>query len=151
MSSAPAGRALPNATPASNVASVSPTSNRLKCGNAALAACNSLRPVGAPSQWLTSAPISTTHTTRTYCMVATTRESAPKSSDIETITEAAPGATPQAAVLAGIPPKRTMARPTSALRHTVSIVAKSIIGQDWASEVSTARVMECAARIPTAP
>ncbi|MNN64937.1 hypothetical protein D3C81_1804110 [compost metagenome] len=84
-------------------------------------------------------------------MVATTRESAPKSSDIETITEAAPGATPQAAVLAGIPPKRTMARPTSALRHTVSIVAKSIIGQDWASEVSTARVMECAARIPTAP
>ncbi|MNC15876.1 hypothetical protein D3C81_798790 [compost metagenome] len=75
-------------------------------------------------------------------MVATTRESAPKSSDIETIAEAAPGAVPQAAVLAGIPPTLASTSPTSALKLTVSRVANSINGQDWTSETSTARVIE---------
>ncbi|MNC45084.1 hypothetical protein D3C75_940250 [compost metagenome] len=107
-------------------------------------------PVGAPTQWLTSAPIITTHTTRTYCMVATTRESAPYSSAIETIAEAAPGAVPHAAVLAGMP-AHTKASPTRALRQTVAAVASSIIGQDWAIERSTASVMEWAARMPTQP
>ncbi len=84
-------------------------------------------------------------------MVATTRPSAPKSSAIATIADAAPGEVPQAAVLAWIPPKRTIASPTTELRITVRTVANSIRCQESTIASSTARVIEWAASKPMQP
>ena len=63
---------------------------------------------------------SATQTTRTYCMKATRRGSAPYSSASATMAEAPPGEEPQAAVEPGRMRPRVSPHPTSALASTVT-------------------------------
>ena len=62
----------------------------------------------------TSAAVTTTQTTRAYCMKATMRGSAPNSSAMATMAEAPPGEEPQAAEEPGRDPKRPRSQATTA-------------------------------------
>ena len=90
----------------------------------------------------------TTSATRRYCMKATRRISAPYSSAMAIIAEAAPGEQPQAAVVPGSVPALTISQPTMPPAMTVLVTTSSIVGQSRTIEVRIDGVSVRAIRQP---
>ena len=147
-SSAPAGirRRRPSTAPTPAIASVSTTGSH---GGSIGPLPWSTFPAAWPSiSRATTDALSTTMMTRRYCMNATSRGSAPYSSAIAIIAEAAPGEEPQAAVVPGSTANRVSPQPTSPPATIVVATVSSISGQSATTVATIEPVIACATRQP---
>jgi hypothetical protein len=90
-----------------------------------------------------------TNTTRRYCMKATSGASAPKASAMRIITGAAPGNSPQTAVVPCMMRSLLISQPSAALAMTVVATTARNSGQPSLNLMTIADVNERAIRQPT--
>ena len=106
-----------------------------------------MSPVSTQKRAIMDAALATT-ITRRYCIKATSRESAPNSSAINTMAAAAPGEEPQIAVVPGSTLSLLITQP---IRLLAAIVENTINGnssQCWAKVESIPDEIDCATRQP---